>query len=120
MTMEQLIIGVHSIIYSQNAEEDRAFLRDMIGFSHVDAGDGWLIFGLPPAELAVHPSPENHHQELYLICADIHAFIAAMGEMGVSCDPIQSLAWGELTRITLPGGGKLGVYQPQHARRMPT
>ncbi len=118
--MDPLISGAHIIIYSQNADEDRAFLRDILGLSHVDAGDGWLIFGLPTAELAVHPSPEDHHHELYLLCADIHAFIAAMVEKGVSCDPVQSLAWGDLTMITLPGGGKLGIYQPRHARPMPT
>jgi catechol 2,3-dioxygenase-like lactoylglutathione lyase family enzyme len=116
MTINQMIIGAHAIIYSQKPDEDRAFLRDILGLPHVDAGDGWLIFSLPPAELAVHPSAENNQHELYFMCTDIQAFVAAMREKGVACDPPQSLSWGELTHITLPGGGKLGIYQPHHAR----
>ncbi len=111
-----MIIGAHSIIYSKKPEADRAFLRDILGLSSVDAGDGWLIFGLPPAELAIHPSSQNDVHEFYFICSDIHAFVTAMGDKGVSCSPIQSMSWGELTQVSLPGGGKLGVYQPHHAR----
>jgi catechol 2,3-dioxygenase-like lactoylglutathione lyase family enzyme len=116
MTIHSIINGAHAIIYSQKPDEDRAFLRDILGLPHVDAGDGWLILSLPPAELAVHPAEENDRHELYFMCADIQAFVTAMGEKGVPCDPVHSLAWGELTYITLPGGGKLGVYQPHHAR----
>ena len=114
--MKNRIVGAHSIIYSQNPEADRAFLRDVLGLSHVDAGDGWLIFGLPPTELAVHPSSENNIHEFFFICEDIQAFISEMGDKGVSCSPIQTLSWGELTHVTLPGGGELGVYQPRHVR----
>ncbi len=116
MTIRQMLTGAHSIIYSTKPDQDRAFLRDVLGLPHVDVGDGWLIFSLPPAELAVHPPEENNRHELYLMCTDIQAFVAAMGEQGVPCDPLQSQAWGDLTHITLPGGGKLGVYQPRHAR----
>ena len=116
MTINNMLIGAHSIIYSKKPEEDRAFLRDILGLSYINSGEGWLIFGLPPAELAVHPSEENNVHEFYFMCADIHAFVAAMEEKGVACSPIQSFSWGELTQVTLPGGGELGVYQPHHAR----
>ncbi len=108
MTINNMLIGAHSIIYSKKPEEDRAFLRDILGLSYIDSGEGWLIFGLPPAELAVHPSAENNVHEFYFMCADIHAFVAAMEEKGVSCSPIQSFSWGELTQVTLPGGGEIG------------
>ncbi len=111
-----MIVGAHSIIYSRKPELDRAFLRDIVGLPSVDVGDGWLIFGLPPAELAVHPSRSNNVHELYLMCEDIRAFVAATAERGVPCGPILSMAWGDLTQVTLPGGGTLGVYQPHHAR----
>lgn len=111
-----MIIGAHSIIYSRKPELDRTFLRDVLGLPHVDAGQGWLIFGLPPAELAVHPSRKNNVHEFYFMCGDIRAFVAEMERRRVACDPIQSLGWGELTHVALPGGGKLGVYQPRHAR----
>jgi uncharacterized glyoxalase superfamily protein PhnB len=110
-----MINGAHSIIYSTNADADREFLRDVIGLPHVDVGHGWLIFGLPPAEVAVHPGDNNTH-ELYFMCDDIKAFIANMKERGITCDEVQNQGWGMLTHITLPGGGKLGVYQPRHAR----
>lgn len=111
-----MIIGAHSIIYSRKPELDRAFLRDVLKLEHVDVGGGWLIFGLPPAELAVHPARKNDVHEFYFMCADIRKFVAAMAKRRVRCSPIQNLGWGELTRVTLPGGGKLGVYQPRHAR----
>jgi len=111
-----MIIGAHSIIYSRKPELDRAFLRDVVGLPSVDVGDGWLIFGLPPAEVAVHPSQRNDVHEFFLMCDDIRAFVAATAERGVPCGPIQNMAWGDLTQVTLPGGGKLGVYQPRHAR----
>jgi hypothetical protein len=116
MTTNKLLIGAHSIIYSKNPEADRAFLRDVFGLPHVDVGEGWLIFGLPPAELAIHPALKNNRHEFYFMCGDTRAFVAAMKRRNVTCSPIQVLSWGRLTHITLPGGGKLGVYQPSHAR----
>jgi len=114
-----MIIGAHSIIYSTRPEADRAFLRDIIGLSHVDVGDGWLIFGLPPSEVAVHPSQENDVHEFYLMCDDIERLIAELGRHNVVCSAPQSLGWGVRTEMTLPGGGKLSVYQPRHARPKP-
>jgi hypothetical protein len=114
-----MINGAHSIIYSTNPEADRAFLRDVLKLPHVDVGDGWLIFGLPPAEVAVHPADENDVHELYLMCDDVGAFVAAVKQHGLRCDAVQNQGWGLLTRLTLPGGGKLGVYQPRHARPKP-
>ena len=109
------IIGAHSILYSADAEADRAFLRDVIGFPNVDVGGGWLIFGLPPSEVAVHPGDNDEH-EFYLMCDDIDAFIAEMKTKNVECGPLHEQPWGRLTQVTLPGGGKLGVYQPLHER----
>jgi hypothetical protein len=111
-----MIIGAHAIVYSKDPDADRAFLRDVIGFRGVDVGGGWTIFGLPPAEVAVHPSEENGVHELYLMCDDVEAFIAGMIARGVPCGPVQEPRWGRLTEVTLPGGGKLGVYEPRHAR----
>jgi hypothetical protein len=111
-----MIIGAHSIIYSTNPEADRAFLRDALRLPSVDVGGGWLIFGLPPAEVAVHPSEKNDVHEFYLMCGDVEALIADMRRRGFACGPVQNQGWGLLTHVTLPGGGKLGVYQPRHAR----
>lgn len=111
-----MITGAHSIIYSTDPEADRAFLRDVLKFPYVDAHDGWLIFELPPAEVAVHPSSKNDVHEFYLMCDDVELFLAEMVDHGVECTPVQNQGWGLLTQITLPGGGKLGVYQPRHAR----
>lgn len=111
-----MIVGAHAIIYSTNADADRAFLRDVLELSHVDVGGGWLIFGLPPAEVAIHPSNENDVHELYLMCADVEALIAKMRQRNIACAPVEDPGWGLLTHVTLPGGGKLGIYQPRHAR----
>ena len=111
-----MIIGAHTIIYSQKPEADRAFLRDVLRLPNIDVGEGWLIFALPSSELAVHPSERNNVHEFYFMCADIHTFVATMEGRGISCSSIRALGWGQLTRVTLPGGGKLGVYQPRHAR----
>jgi catechol 2,3-dioxygenase-like lactoylglutathione lyase family enzyme len=111
-----VLIGAHSIIYSKDAEADRTFLRDVLGLPNVDVGDGWLIFGLPPSEVAVHPGDENDVHELYLMCDDVEAFIAEMQRHDVMCGPVHNQGWGLLTQVMLPGGGKLGVYQPRHAR----
>jgi hypothetical protein len=96
--------------------KDRAFIRDVLKFPSVDAGDDWLIFALPAAELAVHPADENNLQELYLICDDIEELTQHMKLLGVRCSEVQRQNWGSLTRIQLPGGGELQIYQPTHAR----
>lgn len=114
-----MIIGAHMLIYSTDPQADRAFLRDVLGLAGVDAGEGWLIFGLPPAELAVHPAENNDVHELYLMCDDIQQLIGEMQEHQVHCEPVAALTWGQLTRISLPGGGKLGIYQPLHPRPAP-
>jgi hypothetical protein len=114
-----MIIGAHSIIYSTNPDADRDFLRDVLELPHVDVGGGWLIFGLPPAEVAVHPSELNDVHEFYLMCDDIEALIADMKKRGILSSPVQDESWGLITRVTLPGGGKLGLYQPRHARPEP-
>ena len=114
-----MLNGAHAIIYSKRADEDRAFLRDVIGLSGVDAGHGWLIYGLPPAEIAVHPGEKNDVHEIYLMCDDVEAFVGEMQSRGVACSPVQALGWGMLTQVQLPGGGRLGVYQPRHARPKP-
>jgi len=114
-----VIIGAHSIIYSTNPEADRAFLRDVFQLTHVDVGEGWLIFGLPPAEVAVHPADKNDVHEFYLMCDDVAGLVVDLRRRSIPCDPVQNQGWGLLTRITLPSGGKLGVYQPRHARPEP-
>ena len=108
--------GAHVIVYSKDAEADRAFFRDVLDFPHVDVGHGWLIFALPPAELAVHPAEANGAHELYLACDDLAVTAKALAAKGVACDPFEALSWGQRTRITLPGGGRLALYQPRHAR----
>jgi hypothetical protein len=114
-----MITGAHSIIYSKNPEADRTFFRDVLQLTKVDVGEGWLIFGLPPAEVAVHPSDENDQHEFYLMCDDVNAFIEEMKTKNIACGEVQDMGWGVLTQLTLPGGGKLGVYQPRHARPEP-
>jgi hypothetical protein len=104
-----MIVGAHSIIYSRKPDADRAFFRDVLGLPNVDVGDGWLIFGLPPAEVAVHPSRRNDVHEFYLMCDDVRALIATMRKRGLRCAPARDLGWGVLTQVTLPGGGTLGV-----------
>jgi hypothetical protein len=111
-----MITGAHSIIYSSNAEADRDFLKNILKFPYVDIGHGWLIFGLPPSEIAIHPSTESGLQEFYLLCDDIHSFVKEMSEHNITCSAIETQRWGLLTYLTLPGGGKLGVYEPRHAR----
>jgi hypothetical protein len=109
-----MIFGAHVIVYSNDADADRAFLLDVLGFSSVDAGHGWLIFALPPAEVAVHPADENNRHELYLMCDDLQAEIATLGSKGISCSQVENERWGSITRIRLPGGGQVGLYQPKH------
>src|SRR5438874_4085221 len=100
-------------------EADRAFLRDVLKLPTVDVGGGWLIFGLPPAEVAVHPSDKDNVHEFYLMCDDIESLIAEMKKRNIACGPVQNQGWGLLIRLTLPGGGELGIYQPRHARPSP-
>jgi hypothetical protein len=114
-----MINGAHAIIYSTDADADRRFLRDVLKLTHVDVGGGWLIFGLPPSEVAVHPSAANDVHELYLMCEDVDAFVADMRRHDLVCEPVQDQGWGRLTRVTLPSGGQLGVYEPRHARPRP-
>jgi hypothetical protein len=111
-----MIDGAHVIVYSTDAEADRAFFRNVLKFNHVDVGHGWLIFKLPPAEVAVHPSDENDLHELYLMTDDLDLEIVRLKKAGIACEPVSTQGWGRLTRMTLPGGGKLGLYQPRHAR----
>jgi catechol 2,3-dioxygenase-like lactoylglutathione lyase family enzyme len=109
-----MINGAHVIIYSKDAEADRSFFKDVLGFHHVDAGHGWLIFALPPAEVACHSGDENNQHELYLMCDDLVAMMSALDAKGIHCSDVQEPPWGRLTKITLPGGGTLGLYQPKH------
>jgi hypothetical protein len=111
-----MINGAHMIIYSRDAEADRACFRDVLKFEHVDVGHGWLIFALPPAELAVHPSDENDLHQLYLMCEDLDRAMRDLAANGIPCDPPASQGWGNSTRFRLPGGGKVGLYEPRHAR----
>ena len=112
-----VITGVHAIVFTADAEASRAFLRDTLGFPSVDAGGGWLIFALPPAELAAHPTDgEPPHHELYLMCDDINATVGELRAKGAEvADTITEQSWGLTTSLTLPGGGRLGLYQPKHA-----
>jgi hypothetical protein len=118
------IIGAHFLIYSKDADADRAFLRDVLGFQSVDAGEGWLIFALPPSEVAVHPSDgtitQNHAGHdmlgvvLYLMCDDVRDAVTSLGFKNVTCAPVETAAWGLYTVVRLPSGGSIGLYQPTH------
>ena len=109
-----MISGAHVVLYTRNADADRAFFRDILGFPSVDAGHGWLIFALPPAEAAFHPDEENGRHELYLMCNDVRAAISSLAEKGVGTSEVQEAPWGFVTRVRLPGRGQLGLYQPRH------
>jgi catechol 2,3-dioxygenase-like lactoylglutathione lyase family enzyme len=110
-----MIIGAHVVVYSKDATADRVFFQDVLGFKSVDAGHGWLIFALPPAEAAFHPDGENDRHELYFMCNDLKAEMAALKKKSVACSEIQELRWGSITKIKLPSGGQIGLYQPKHA-----
>jgi catechol 2,3-dioxygenase-like lactoylglutathione lyase family enzyme len=110
-----MITGVHAVIFTRDAERDREFFRDVLEFPSVDAGDGWLIFALPPAELAAHPAEEGGRHELYLMCDDVDATVADLKTKGVDlARPVSDEGFGLVTAIRLPGGGELGLYQPRH------
>jgi hypothetical protein len=108
-----MINGVHVMLYSADAEADRAFIRDKLRFTGVDAGDDWLIFQLPPAEVAVHPAEEAQY-EIYLMCDDIASTLAELKDRGVAAEPVADRGWGLISSITLPSGADLGIYEPRH------
>jgi predicted enzyme related to lactoylglutathione lyase len=110
-----MITGAHAIVFSRDAEADRAFFRDVLGWRSADAGDGWLIFALPPAEVAVHPTDSAEHHELYLMCDDVAATMSELQARGVEfTQPVSDRGFGLMTAIRLPGGGELGLYEPRH------
>jgi catechol 2,3-dioxygenase-like lactoylglutathione lyase family enzyme len=109
-----MISAAHVVVYTKDAKADRLFLRDVLGFKSVDAGHGWLIFALPPGEAAFHPSDENGVHELYFICDDLEAEITSLTKKGVECSRVQEARWGSMTKMRLPGGGAIGLYQPNH------
>jgi catechol 2,3-dioxygenase-like lactoylglutathione lyase family enzyme len=111
-----MITGAHVIVYSRDADADRAFFCDVLEYPHVDAGGGWLIFKLPPGEVAVHPAEGGPSHELYLMCDDVNATVEQLAAKGVSCGPVSDQGWGLLTSIRLPGGGELGLYEPRHPK----
>ncbi len=112
----RVIRGAHVILYSADAEADRAFLRDVLDLASVDSGGGWLIFQLPPSEVAVHPAETSGAAELYLVCDDIEATVADLEGRGVVFDDgVSDQGWGRLATIRLPGGGRLGIYEARHA-----
>jgi hypothetical protein len=110
-----MITGVHAVLFSEDAEAVRAFLRDILDLDSVDAGGGWLIFALPPAELAAHPADVSGRHELYLMCDDIEATREELSSKGVEfTKPISDAGWGLVTALNVPGGGELYLYEPRH------
>jgi hypothetical protein len=119
-----MINGVHLLLASANPEADRAFFRDVLGFAHIDAGEGWLIFALPPAEMGIHPAEKNltnlHAGQdlaagtLYLMCDDLSTTLDTLAAKGVGHSPIEEAGWGIASSIPLPGGARLGLYEPHH------
>jgi catechol 2,3-dioxygenase-like lactoylglutathione lyase family enzyme len=109
-----MISGAHVVIFTKKTEADRAFFRDVLGFKAVDAGHGWLIFALPPAEAAFHPSEENDGHELFFMCDDLNVEMTSLAEKGVKCSKVEEARWGSITKVQLPGGGAVGLYQPKH------
>jgi hypothetical protein len=109
-----MINGAHIVIDSKDSEADRAFFRDVLKFSSVDAGHGWLIFAMPPLEAAFHDAESNDRHELYLMCDDIAATLKDLESKNVEVSDVSEQRWGKLASLTLPGGGKIGLYQPKH------
>jgi catechol 2,3-dioxygenase-like lactoylglutathione lyase family enzyme len=110
-----MITGAHAIIYTKDADKDRAFFRDVLGFKWIDSGGGWLIFKLPPSELACHPGESEMH-ELYLMTDDVRGTVKVLTGKGIQCEPVKDQGWGLMTRFRLPGGGMLGLYEARHPR----
>jgi len=113
-----VVFGAHFVLYSTDAEADRLFLAETFGMESVDAGHGWLIFALPPAEVAVHPA-EAPGAQMFLMCDDLQAVRGSLVARGVACSPVEEARWGSITRISLPGGGEVGLYQPKHPLAIP-
>jgi catechol 2,3-dioxygenase-like lactoylglutathione lyase family enzyme len=113
-----MITGSHCVLYTKKPKADRDFFRDVLGIAHVDAGEGYLVFALPPSEMSVHAGEKNNVHEFYLICDDAKAFVKRMKKHNVRCTPLQPTGWGLLTHVTLPGGGKMGVYEARYPRPM--
>ena len=111
-----MISGAHVMIFTRDEDADRAFLRDVVGIPCIDAGGGWLIFKLPPAELGVHGGETNDVHQLYFICDDLDDEIAQLAEAGATCSEPFTASWGRATSIPLPGGGKIGLYEARHKR----
>jgi catechol 2,3-dioxygenase-like lactoylglutathione lyase family enzyme len=110
-----MVNGSHVIFHAQDADKVRGFFKNVLQLGSVDAGHGWLIFALPPAEFAVHPAEDTPHYELYLMCDDIHATMKYMKAKGVEFEhPVKEQRWGLVTAIKLPGGGEMGLYEPRH------
>ena len=109
-----MLTGAHVVIYSKDAEADRKFFRDILRFRSVDAGHGWLIFGLPAAEVAFHPHDKNNQHEMFFVCDNLKTQMAALKKKGVRFDEIGEERWGTRTTISLPGGGVIGLYEPKH------
>lgn len=114
-----MINGAHIVIYSTAPDADRAFFRDILKLPNVDVGHGWLIFALPPSEVAVHPHDTSMAHELYLMCDDIKQTVADLQKHGVACAEVSDEGWGLLSSFRLPGGGGIGFYQPRHDRPPP-
>jgi catechol 2,3-dioxygenase-like lactoylglutathione lyase family enzyme len=109
-----MISGAHVVLYSTNVQADRKFFRDVLKFPFVDAGDGWLIFALPPTELAVHPSKKGDPNGFFLMCDDLKATIKALKQKRVKCSNSNEQQWGTVSTVTLPSGKEIGLYQPKH------
>jgi catechol 2,3-dioxygenase-like lactoylglutathione lyase family enzyme len=115
-----MITGMHVILYSRHAERVREFLGDVLGFRSVDAGGGWPIFAAPPTEIAVHPTEGEPEHEVYLMCDDVNATVTRLRERGIATEgPIADRGWGLLTTLLLPGGERIGLYEPRHASPLP-
>jgi catechol 2,3-dioxygenase-like lactoylglutathione lyase family enzyme len=109
-----MINGSHVVLFTKDAEADRAFFRDILQMPAVDAGGGWLVFALPPCEVALHPDAGNERRELYLMCDDLATTVERLEGQGVICDAPTEESWGITTQIHLPGGGLIGLYEPRH------
>ncbi len=116
-----MITGLHAIVFSPEAEKVRAFFGDVLGLSSVDAGGGWLIFAMPPAELAVHPTDGGARHELYLMCDHIDATLAELRNKGVEiARDVADQGWGLLATIRLPDGSEFPIYEPRHLSPLPS